>query len=144
MLIGRDEIAALIPHAGRMCLLESVESWSESQIHCRTSSHRDPENPLRRDGALAAVHLVEYGAQAMAVHGGLLERAKGNSARPGLLVAVRDLTLEVARLDSIEAPLLVHAKRLVANTGGWLYSFEVEANGRKLASGRVAVIPPAA
>jgi predicted hotdog family 3-hydroxylacyl-ACP dehydratase len=142
-VIGRKEIESLIPHRGAMCLLDAVENWDEATIRCTTASHRDAANPLRRDGQLAAIHLIEYGAQAMAVHGGLAERAKGGTARPGLLVAVRDVTLEVARIDDIAAPLTVSAKRLVANAGGWLYSFEVEAAGKKLARGRVSVIPPA-
>lgn len=138
--IGRDELATLIPHQGRMCLLDSVEQWSEGQIECRTDSHRDPRNPLRHDGALAAVHLAEYGAQAMAIHGGLMERAAGGAARPGLLVTLRDLTLATARIDDVGAPLEVRACRLLANADGWLYSFEVDAAGRRLASGRIGVI----
>jgi predicted hotdog family 3-hydroxylacyl-ACP dehydratase len=140
--LDRAGIAGLIPHAGRMCLLDAVESWSAAEIRCVSDTHRDPANPLRRDGILAAVHLVEYGAQAMAVHGGLAERAAGGTPKPGLLVALRDVKLEVARIDDIAAPLTVTAKRLVANAGGWLYGFEVEAAGRRLASGRVSVIPP--
>ncbi len=142
-MIERAQIEALIPHRGRMCLLDAVEQWDEKGIRCRSDTHRDSGNPLRRDGKLSALHLIEYGAQAMAVHGGLLERARGGAARPGLLVAVRDVKLEIAHLDNLSAPLIVSAQRLVANAGGWLYSFEVEADGRKLASGRVGVIPPA-
>jgi len=142
-VIGRQEIESLIPHRGAMCLLDAVEQWDEATIRCSTSTHRDDANPLRREGRLAAVHLVEYGAQAMAVHGGLAERAKGGKARPGLLVAVRDVTFDVGRIDTITTALTVSAKRLVANAGGWLYSFEISAAGRKLARGRVSVIPPA-
>lgn len=142
-LIGRAEIESLIPHKGRMCLLDAVEHWDESRIVCRSGTHRDPANVLRRDGKLSALHLIEYGAQAMAVHGGLLERAKGGAARPGLLVAMREVKLEVAYLDDISAELAVSAQRLVANAGGWLYSFAVEAGGKQLASGRVGIIPPA-
>lgn len=143
-MMERTEIESLIPHQGRMCLLDRVEHWDAAGIRCRSGTHRDPENPLRRDGALSAVHLVEYGAQAMAIHGGLLARAENGAARPGLLVAVRDLKLDVARLDDLSAELVVSARRLVANAGGWLYSFEAEAGGKRLASGRVGVIPPGA
>lgn len=143
MGVGQAEIAALIPHAGRMCLLESVESWSDVQIVCRTNTHRDPANPLRHDGALAAVHLVEYSAQAMAVHGGLMQRAAGGGGpKPGLLAALRDVRLQVTRIDDIPAPLAVKAHRLLANADGWLYAFEVTGGGRTLASGRVGVIHP--
>ena len=140
--VGRDEILGLVPHAGRMCLLDAVVSWSDGEIECRTETHRDPRNPLRHGGALAAVHLAEYGAQAMAIHGGLLGRAAGAPVRRGLLVTLRDLRLEVARIDDIEVPLEVRARRLLANPDGQLYAFEIAADGRTLASGRVGVIHP--
>lgn len=139
---GRDQILGLIPHQGGMCLLDEVRDWSDTQITCASATHRDPANPLRHDGALAAVHLAEYGAQAMAIHGGLLGRALGEPVRRGLLVAVRDLKLAVARIDDAPAPLLVTARRLLANTDGLLYAFEIEAGGQRLASGRVGVIHP--
>lgn len=143
-VVGRDEILRLIPHQGAMCLLDSVASFSETQIECGATSHRDPSNPLRHGGALAAVHLAEYGAQAMAIHGGLLGRASGAPVRRGLLVTLRDLKLAVTRVDDIAAPLVVKARRLLANADGLLYAFEVEGGGRRLASGRVGVIHPPA
>jgi predicted hotdog family 3-hydroxylacyl-ACP dehydratase len=141
MKATREEIARLIPHQGSMCLLDAVQSWNEAAIECTTATHRGAGNPLRAGGELAAVHLVEYGAQAMAVHGGLLARAQGGVAAPGLLVAVRDVQLAVARIDDVGGDLTVRAKKLVANAGGWLYSFEVDAGDKRLASGRVSVIP---
>jgi predicted hotdog family 3-hydroxylacyl-ACP dehydratase len=104
---------------------------------CTTSTHRSVANPLRRAGHLAALHLAEYGAQAMAVHGGL---ANGDAARAGMLVAVRDLKLHVGRVDDIPGDLRVEARRLVSNPGGLIYSFAVHADGRELATGRVSVI----
>ena len=40
-------IAARIPHSGRMCLLDTLQSWSASTIRCTATSHRDTANPLR-------------------------------------------------------------------------------------------------
>jgi predicted hotdog family 3-hydroxylacyl-ACP dehydratase len=62
----RDEIAALVPHQMAMCLLEFVKEWTEDAILCGTRSHAFPDNPLRHHGRLAALHLCEYGAQAIA------------------------------------------------------------------------------
>ena len=142
MNVAREEIARLIPHQGSMCLLDTVTRWDESSIECTTATHRAVGHPLRTGGQLAAVHLIEYGAQAMAVHGGLLARAQGGVAAPGMLVAVRDIQLNVARIDDIAADLTVRAKKLVANPDGWLYFFEVDAGATRLASGRVSVINP--
>jgi predicted hotdog family 3-hydroxylacyl-ACP dehydratase len=136
----RQHILTLIPHAGRMCLLDSIQHWSDSAIVCVTASHRDPENPLRRQGQLAALHLAEYGAQAMAVHGGLLAAKAGGRAAPGMLVSLRNIQLEVERLDDRDGMLAITATRLVADAGGWMYQFEAWVADQHLGSGRVAVI----
>ncbi|TMH48667.1 MAG: hydroxymyristoyl-ACP dehydratase, partial [Betaproteobacteria bacterium] len=34
MLISREAIATMIPHAGSMCLLDGVISWDASRIRC--------------------------------------------------------------------------------------------------------------
>ena len=143
-MTDRERILGLIPHAGAMCLLDRIEEWSEERIVCTTRSHRDPDNPLCRDGPLAALHLAEYGAQAMAIHGGLLAEREGRRAAPGMLVSVRDLQLAVQQLQDQPAPLTISASRLVADSGSWMYAFEAEAGGRRIGSGRVAVIAIAA
>lgn len=136
----RARILSLIPHAGGMCLLDGIRQWDDEQITCTTDSHRDPANPLRRQGQLAALHLAEYGAQAMAVHGGLLAARSGGRAAPGVLVSMRDIRFEVERLDDIDAPLVITARRLVADASSWMYQFEAHADGRRIGGGRVAVI----
>ncbi|HUP90707.1 MAG TPA: hypothetical protein VM074_00555 [Solimonas sp.] len=139
-LLDRAGIARLIPHAGAMCLWDELLSATDAVALCRTDSHRRGHNPLRRDGRLAALHLIEYGAQAMAVHGGWLAHAAGSAAQPGVLAAVRDLQLQVDYLDDLAAPLECTARRLVANAGGWLYEFEISSGGRELGRGRASVI----
>ena len=140
-MIDGNEIRGLIPHAGSMCLLQRVERWDDTSIACSTTTHRDASHPLRRDGVLSAIHLIEYGAQACAIHGGLLSGAAGEkSARPGMLTALRDCRLHVERIDDIDAPLAITAKKLVASGGGSMYQFEVRAGERMLAEGRVSVM----
>lgn len=137
------DLRELIPHAGRMCLLEAVLVWDAQTIRCSTDSHRDPLNPLRSGDRLAALHLCEYGAQAMAVHGGLLARREhGGKAAPGVLASLREVELAVDRIDDIDGPLTVVAHKKIAGPTGWLYEFEVDAGARWLARGRVSVIRP--
>lgn len=126
-----------------MCLLDTIETWDDLEVRCRAVSHHDPQNPLRSGNRLAALHLCEYGAQAMAVHGGLLaQRDSGGSAAPGLLAALREVEFAVDRIDDIEEPLTVVARKQIAWAGGWLYGFEISAGKRWLARGRVTVIQP--
>jgi len=130
----------LIPHGGAMCLLERVVDWDDERIHLTTDSHRDPENPLRREGLLRALHLCEYGAQAMAVHGGLLAQRAGTVAAPGFLVSLRAVHLQVARIDDLAGELDVHAGKLLDGGGSWQYEFRIEHAGRVLADGRAAIV----
>ncbi|MGQ0586880.1 MAG: hydroxymyristoyl-ACP dehydratase [Gammaproteobacteria bacterium] len=130
-------IAGLIPHTGSMCLLESVEHWDESGVRCATRTHLDAANPLRGADGLLALHLVEYGAQATAVHGAL---RSGKKAPPGVLTSVKDVRFGIERIDDIAAPLQVEARVQFANDSGSLYEFSVSADGRLLAKGRVSVM----
>lgn len=127
----------LVPHAGDMCLLERIVSSDERSIECATWSHRAATNPLRRHDRLASLHLVEYGAQAMAAHGALQSAAQ---VRSGRLVSVRDVRLHVPRLDDLVDELRVRATWRAGSTTGQIYEFEATAGTRVLGSGRVAVI----
>ena len=139
-MLGRDVIAALIPHQGAMSLLDRVVEWDKDHIVLATSTHRAADNPLRLDGRLRAIHLCEYGAQAMAVHGGLSAQADGKTARPGFLVSLRDVNLQVDFIDELSGELLVSAQRLLESAGSWQYSFEVTHAGEPIATGRAAII----
>ena len=139
-LIDKQTLCGLIPHGGLMCLLDGVDFWDDERIRCYSHSHAAPDNPLREGGVLAAVHAVEYGAQAMAVHGGLLARAQGLTLRPGLLAGLREVRLFVDRLDDGAERLQVQATRLMASGGSFLYSFDVHLDQRLAASARATVI----
>jgi predicted hotdog family 3-hydroxylacyl-ACP dehydratase len=130
----------LIPHAGGMCLLDDVVDWDATRLHARSASHQRRDNPLRADGVLHAINLCEYAAQAMAVHGALRERAAGAAARPGLLVALREVALRVECIDSLAGKLQVHVECLLALPDSLQYGFRVEHRGQMLATGRAAVM----
>jgi predicted hotdog family 3-hydroxylacyl-ACP dehydratase len=140
MNLGRDAIARLLPHAGAMLLLDEVVDWDSESIACSTTSHQREDNPLRHRGLLPALAGIEYAAQAMAVHGALAAGGPDAPGRPGLLAAVRDVTLHVARLDDAASPMIVGARRLTPSGGRAIYSFTVEAAGRALLAGRATVV----
>ena len=134
---GRAWIAARIPHAGAMCLLDEVVEASPEAIACLCRSHRDLANPLRRAGRLGAACGVEIASQAMALHGALA--GHGRSAA-GMLVSLRALDLKVPRLDLVEGDIRVSARR-EADTGAQsLYGFELHAGAEPLLSGRATVV----
>ncbi len=134
------DIGALLPHAGTARMIERVLRWNREEIVASTTRHRAPDNPLRKDARLAAVHLAEFGAQAMAIHGGLLASIDGGTPRAALLVSVRDLVLRRDYLEQLPGALEITARVLLAGASGFQYSFEARHEGELIASGRVAAI----
>lgn len=139
-LIAREDILAMIPHAGAMCLLDKVEAWDETHITCLSARYAADDNPLRRgDGSLGAACGVEIASQAMAVHGRLAAPADG-PPRPGFLVSLRDVRLRAGTFPPGIGPLTITARQLMGDTRGATYSFAVTASGACWVSGRATVL----
>jgi len=146
-MLNREEIARRIPHQGAMCLLERVVAWTPERIECEATSHRSPANPLRAHGRLGIACGIEYAAQAMAVHGGLvaqLHASAPGSPRAGYLASVRGVQLHARRLDDLDGALKVNAQRVLGDGNTIVYSFEVASDRGPLLSGRATVVLDAA
>lgn len=133
------EIAKLLPHAGRMVLLNDVLEHDADTIHCVARSHHDAGNPLREDGRLPAWCGLEYAAQAMAVHQRLCAGDAKAPAR-GFLALARELMLSQDLLDELPGELHIHAEKAFAQGGHSLYDFRLSSGGQPVLSGRVAVV----
>lgn len=136
-------IAKLIPHAGAMCLLDGVVSWDSTQIRCVSRTHRDMGNPLRADGQLSAICGIEYAAQAMAVHGGLVGKT-GGKPKAGYLVSLRDVICRTSRLDNLADDLTVDAAQFMDDKSLVIYQFTLRAGALDVLSGRATVMLDAA
>ena len=121
MLIDRDTLCSLIPHAGSMCLLDGVLEWNDETIVCETRSHLLPDNPLRCEQGLSAIQTIEYGAQ-------------------GFLVAARNIDISIEWLDKINGPLIVRANMIMHDDKHSIYEFELSANTKVLVKGRTTVM----
>lgn len=137
--LTKDELASLLPHAGAMRLLDRVESWDSSTIRCTTESHHDPANPLRRGATLDVVSGLEYAAQAMGVHVGLLGGQPSSAGSIGYVGSVRDVTFGFDRLDDCQGDLTIDATRLFADDRSFMYRFAVSCHGREVLAGRASI-----
>jgi predicted hotdog family 3-hydroxylacyl-ACP dehydratase len=142
--LDRNWIESHIPHQRGMCLLDEVVAWSSTRVQCRSSTHRDPANPLRAHGRLAAVCGIEYAAQAMAVHGALiaprLTSFRKNATVAGFLASVRNVTLPANRLDDVAGDLTATAELVTGDERTVLYDFTVSAGERVLVAGRATIV----
>lgn len=133
-------VESLVPHKGAMCLWQRVLDHDDHHVRVASDGHRAVDHPLRSDGMLKAVHLCEYGAQAMAVHGGLLGRARGGAVKAGVLVALRGVQLHVARIDDLGGELIGEAELLMDSDTSQQYGFRILHAGEVIAEGRAAVM----
>jgi predicted hotdog family 3-hydroxylacyl-ACP dehydratase len=138
--IAKSEIRQLIPHSGSMCLLDRVLDWNNNSITCLSRTHVDRTNPLRRGDGLSAVHAFEYGAQAMAIHGGLRARAAAAVAPPGYFAALRNAAISVPRLDNLPFPLEVRAQLLFGDSANSVYNCHLSSSDISVATGRITII----
>ena len=145
--VAEQSLERLLPHAGRMRLIDRVVSHDNARIVCEADSHRAADHPLAIDGVLSIACGLEYGAQAMAIHGALLggsvPDAPGpleSAARHGYLVAAFDLTWAAERLDRCATPLTIEAVREFGSDNQIAYRFELSAAGESIMRGRAAVV----
>ena len=133
-------VAALVPHAGPMCLLGQVTDWNADAIRC-TAKVGD-RHPLKIGGRLPATALIEYAAQAMAAHGRLLARDGSgyqHPPRPGMLAGLRAAELSCRWVEARE--LVIAVDRVGGDGHNVLYRFTVAGvDGAALASGRAIVV----
>ena len=137
-MLGHAEIAARIPHAGRMCLLDRVLDWDERHIRCAARSHREADHPLRERGGLPVWAGIEYAAQAAAVHGALLLAAE--QPRAGVLGKLRNVRPGCEWLDRIASELVFGATLLHRDPSGGIYAFEAHAESALVLQGQFTLM----
>lgn len=139
MTLDAAAIRVLLPHFGDMCLLQSLERWTPETASCLSTSHQNPAHPLAEGERLGSANLIEYAAQAMALHGALLA-GTDNSSGHGILAGVRRVNLLVDDLANISGPMAITVTLVSGDSRSALYDFQVTADTETLASGRATVM----
>lgn len=139
MLMDQRSIADLIPHGPGMCMLDELVSWDSDSIECVSRSHQRSDNPLLHHGVLHCACLLEYCAQAAALHGALLQDGEG-AAGLAYLGVVKNLELSSDHVDSAAEPLAIAARCVVSNSGGSIYLVEASSSQQLLLRGRIVLV----
>lgn len=134
-----------IPHAGDMRLWEKVLSFNETDLTCSTQTHLYENNPLKVKGVLSSVNLIEYGAQAIAIHGGLLAHSQtesDTSADMGYIASIKKVTFFEEHLPA-RTEINVFAEQIMADDSAKLYQFKItDIANNCLCAGQVLVMHP--
>jgi predicted hotdog family 3-hydroxylacyl-ACP dehydratase len=137
--LTKEELCTFLPHEGTMLLIDQVDSWDDRTIQCRTRSHHDLTNPLRHGTRLEAVAGLEYAAQAMGVHVGLLNQTRSMEGWIGYIGGLRDVVLDVDRLDECRSELTINATRVLDGDDSFMYQFSISSEGQAVMTGRASL-----
>lgn len=138
MLITRRQLESLVPHAGPMVMIDGVTAWDEKCICCVSWRHLAADNPLRREGRLAAHHAIEFAAQAAAVHGGLLDG--GRPGRLRALAAVRQARFSQPWLDELSGSLQIVASVAMLDQQAAIYQARLTHRDLEIVSMRLTLM----
>lgn len=135
--LDHNAIAELLPHSGRMCLLESVSAYDSTRIFCTARNHQDNAHPLRHADRLPITAGIEYAAQAMALHAMLTSQNGGSTT--AMLVQLSNVSWTCDSLDHCAAPLSIRAEQTNAMGSSANYRFTVLDGETVLIEGQILV-----
>ena len=141
MNVDLAQLYERLPHAGEMRLVQEIVTWSDDSVVCRAWNHRDPAHPLRTQSGLRTICVIEYAAQAAALHAVLLADDSGpdGSQSRALLALVNGLELETGYLHDCEDDLIIEGGVDYRSGDAVIYRFEVHAGARAVARGRLGL-----
>ncbi len=105
-----NSISDLLPHRGKMILLDRIESWGEDYLKAAVL-HRADNLFSDPDGNVPAWVGIEYMAQAISALAGIHALQKGQPVRIGLLLGTRKYTSRVASFQRNEK-LIIHVEQI--------------------------------
>lgn len=123
-------LAELLPHAGDMILLDSVEHWDEDSIlaRCRVRDSLFSQP----DGSWPAWLGIELMAQAVAAYAGLHAKSSGGQVQLGFLLGTRKYECAVSSFAA-GAELEVSARRSLEDDSGMgVFECEIRSAGISL------------
>lgn len=131
-------VEELLPHTGGMMLLERVIAFDQESMTA--------EVIVRGDGLFGDTHSVpawlgiEYMAQTVAAHGGMMCKLAGKPLNLGFLLGTRRYHCNVDSF-AVGAVLTVTVKRLIQDQGLGVFDCHISAEG-VLASAKLNVYQP--
>ena len=126
-----------------MCLVDEVIEWDPGSIRCGASSHRHIDNPLRVGDRLPTICMLEYAAQAFALHGLLVADESGDKAPDSsrvFLALVNSLEFHTDYLDDCRGDLTIDGQIVFRQASSAVYRFAVTEEARLLGSGQIGLM----
>jgi predicted hotdog family 3-hydroxylacyl-ACP dehydratase len=139
-LIEREELETLIPHKGKMLLLDRVIEYNND--HSLRAEYDITGNCIFYDPALEGVPAwaaFEFMAQAVSAFTGIRCRERGEKPKIGFILSIPSMRMEIPFFKN-GSTVAVHVKE--TDCTDTIYTFDGEAflEGRKVMEGNLMVI----
>ena len=119
-------IADILPHAGRMVLLDKVIKYDQQTMVVETRVRKDG---LFDDGQTVPAWLgIEYMAQAVAAHGGMMRYLAGKPINIGFLLGTRRYNSNTSSFN-VGDLLTITVERLIEDQGLSAFACQIVGNG---------------
>ena len=109
------DISELVPHAGKMCLLDEVlacgDDWLTAQVKISADSQ------FVEGGVVSALVVIEYMAQSIAALAGARAKLNGDAVKIGLLLGTRKFDSNVDSI-AVGVELKIHIEEIFAEENG--------------------------
>lgn len=125
------EVAELLPHDGKMVLLDKVIEFDDKSMACEL---RVRDDGLFGDDKAAPAWLgIEYMAQTVAAHGGMMEKIAGRPIKLGFLLGTRRY---VSNIDTFAVGMVlrVEVERLIQDQGLGVFNCQISGDGVKVSA----------
>jgi predicted hotdog family 3-hydroxylacyl-ACP dehydratase len=137
---GAIDILSVVPHSGRMLLVDALLASDADSVLVSAQVRHD--NPFADDAGVPAWVGIEYMAQAVAAWAGCRALERGERARIGFLLGTRKYECDGAHFP-FGAQLRIEARReLFGENGLGMFSCRILEGERELARANLSVFEP--
>jgi predicted hotdog family 3-hydroxylacyl-ACP dehydratase len=141
LIIEREELQTIIPHKGKMLLLDRVLEYN-SNDHSIRAEYDITKNCIFYDSQIEGVPVwagFEFMAQAISALSGIRSRERGEKPKIGFILSIPSMRMEIP-LFKIGGSVEVRVKE--TDCTDMIYSFDGAAflEGKKIMEGKLMVI----
>lgn len=140
-MIDCTDIAELIPHSGRMVLLDRIIDFDEQSLSAELTVRND--SLLGDDKCVPAYVGIEYMAQAIAAYAGIQSKQAGEPIKIGFLLGTRRYTSNVGSF-AVGTLLTIHVKNIIQDDKLGVFDCKIYAKGIEIIASLTVYQPPIA
>lgn len=120
------DVAELIPHGGKMVLLDGIIRCDDNSLSARVIVRDD--GLLGNDKSVPAWAGIEYMAQAIAAYAGVMARQAGEPVKLGFLLGTRRYDSNVAEFK-VGSALTIRVEKIIQNDSLGAFECTIQGNG---------------